>query len=303
MPRRNDSVRIKVKVIRSKIHEWISADEKISLPKLVKEFGAVNFSKSWKIAKTIYKKTTPDWGKPTRKVSPETNTNFRKSNVRHKKFQKQSPSVQDLGIPSIREDVRHKEFQKLWPSAQDSGISSIRKQPPKSNTIMAKHQENKKKEYHKVSASSPKAKPSASSKVKPSASSWKIEPNSSVHVSESEVESTASSSEAETSTSSSEAESSTSSSEAESSTSSSESEDELSTSSAESETEKSGSEQEIYEVERIVRRRKKRGVWMYRVKWKGFDTKENTWEPEENLTSCKEMLENFLKNCTRRQRS
>lgn len=295
MPRRNDSVRIKVKAIRSTIHKWIAAGEKISLPKLVKEFGAVNFSKSWKIAKTIYKKTTPDWGKPKRKVSPETNTNFRKNNVRHKKSQKHPPSVQDLGIPSIREDVRHKEFQKLWPSAQDSGISSMREQHPKSNTIVAEYQEKKKKEYHKVSASLPKAKPSASS--------LKIELNSSVNFPESEVESTASSSEAESSTSSSEAESSTSSSEAESSTSSSESEDESSTSSAESETEISESEEEIYEVERIVRRRKKRGVWMYRVKWKGFDTKENTWEPEENLTSCKEMLENFLKNCTRRQRS
>jgi len=253
--RMKEPVRIKVKDIRSMIHNWILAGEKIALHRLVKEFGPANFSKSWKIAKTIYKKTTPNWGIPRREVSPETNTNFGKNNERPKEFQKQSPSVQAMVSPSIRE------------------------QHPKSNTIKAEHQENQKKEHHTVKASTSKAEPSAYSVEEVS--------DSSEDSSESEAESSSSSSESET----------------ESSTSSSESESESSSSSTESETELSESEEEIYEVERIVRRRKKRGVWMYRVKWKGFDAKENTWEPEENLTSCKEMLENFLKNCTRRQRS
>jgi len=254
--KRKEAVGIRVKEIRSRIHKWISAGEKISFVRLVKEFGPANFSKTWKIAKTKYKKTTPNWGIPKREVSPETNTHFCKNNERRKEFQKLPPSAQNMGIPSLQE------------------------QHPKSNTIIkAEHQEYKKKEYHRVSASSRKAEPSAYSVEEVSDSSEKS--------SESESESSSSSEESET----------------ESSTSSSESEAESSTSSAESETALSESEEEIYEVEKIVRRRKKRGVWMYRVKWKGFDAKENTWEPEENLTSCKEMLENFLKNCTRRQRS
>jgi len=253
--KRKETVSIKVKEMRSRIYKWILAGEKISLHRLVKEFGPANFSKSWKIAKTIYKVTIPNWGIPKREVSPETNSNIRKNNERGKEFKKLSPSAQKMGIPSLRE------------------------QHPKSNTIKTEHQESKKKEYHTVPVSSRKAEPSAYSVEEVS--------DSSVDSSESESESSSSSEESVT----------------ESSTSSSESEAESSIFSSESETDLSESEEEIYEVERIVRRRKKRGVWMYRVKWKGFDTKDNTWEPEENLTCCKEMLENFLKNCTRRQRS
>lgn len=29
------------------------------------------------------------------------------------------------------------------------------------------------------------------------------------------------------------------------------------------------------------------------IKWKGFPSENNTWEPKENLTECEEMLENF----------
>ena len=38
-----------------------------------------------------------------------------------------------------------------------------------------------------------------------------------------------------------------------------------------------------YEVEKILRKRVKKGTTQYLVKWKGYSSSENTWEPTENL--------------------
>ena len=32
----------------------------------------------------------------------------------------------------------------------------------------------------------------------------------------------------------------------------------------------------------------------YKVRWKGFSSDDDTWEPEENLTGCHELLTKFL---------
>lgn len=61
-------------------------------------------------------------------------------------------------------------------------------------------------------------------------------------------------------------------------------------------------EDEVYEVEGIVKRKRQQGKWLYLVKWKGYDDAQNTWEPVENLSSCRELLEEFLKKCTTVQR-
>lgn len=37
----------------------------------------------------------------------------------------------------------------------------------------------------------------------------------------------------------------------------------------------------------------------YCVKWKGFPTAQNTWEPESHLTGCAHLLENFKKQSGR----
>jgi histone-lysine N-methyltransferase SUV39H len=51
-----------------------------------------------------------------------------------------------------------------------------------------------------------------------------------------------------------------------------------------------------YEVERIVDHRKvQNGRIHYLVKWKDWPKESNTWEPEENLTNCKQMLINYNK--------
>lgn len=42
-------------------------------------------------------------------------------------------------------------------------------------------------------------------------------------------------------------------------------------------------DQEEYEVEAIVGHRKQRGGISYRIKWKGYSSAENTWEPEDML--------------------
>lgn len=41
-------------------------------------------------------------------------------------------------------------------------------------------------------------------------------------------------------------------------------------------------EDDEYEVEKIVGRRKRKGKFEYRVKWKGYPSSSNTWQPRDN---------------------
>lgn len=60
---------------------------------------------------------------------------------------------------------------------------------------------------------------------------------------------------------------------------------------------------EMYEVEKIVTSRiNKKGIWVpnpgkkeYLIKWVGYDSSQNTWEPERNLVNVKDLLEEFEK--------
>lgn len=59
----------------------------------------------------------------------------------------------------------------------------------------------------------------------------------------------------------------------------------------------------MYEVEKIVTSRiNKKGIWVpisgkkeYLIKWVGYDSNQNTWEPERNLVNVKDLLEEFEK--------
>ena len=51
--------------------------------------------------------------------------------------------------------------------------------------------------------------------------------------------------------------------------------------------------EELYEVEKILKRRVVKGKFQYLVKWKNYSNEENTWEPESNLTNCKELILEF----------
>jgi hypothetical protein len=48
-----------------------------------------------------------------------------------------------------------------------------------------------------------------------------------------------------------------------------------------------------YEVEQILDDKRVSGKLYYLVKWKGYDTLENTWEPIENLTGCHQLVQQY----------
>ena len=48
-----------------------------------------------------------------------------------------------------------------------------------------------------------------------------------------------------------------------------------------------------FEVEKIVAKRKFGRQWKYRVKWKGYPSRQNTWEPKSSLTHCADAIADF----------
>ncbi|CAH3121067.1 unnamed protein product [Pocillopora meandrina] len=50
---------------------------------------------------------------------------------------------------------------------------------------------------------------------------------------------------------------------------------------------------DIYEVERILEAKKKDGRVIYKVRWEGYGSEEDSWEPSENLLTCQELVERY----------
>lgn len=48
-----------------------------------------------------------------------------------------------------------------------------------------------------------------------------------------------------------------------------------------------------YEVEKILKQKRVNGQPFYLVKWKGYDTSENTWEPIANLKGCHQAMQEY----------
>ncbi|XP_030630329.1 chromodomain Y-like protein isoform X2 [Chanos chanos] len=60
--------------------------------------------------------------------------------------------------------------------------------------------------------------------------------------------------------------------------------------------------EELYEVERIVGKRKnKKGKTEYLVRWRGYGFEGDTWEPESHLTSCIEFIHDFNRQHSERR--
>ncbi|QRW19809.1 Retrotransposable element Tf2 protein [Rhizoctonia solani] len=53
--------------------------------------------------------------------------------------------------------------------------------------------------------------------------------------------------------------------------------------------------EEEYKVEGITDTEECNGKWYFRVKWKGYSSEENTWEPKENLKNTKIFLKKYKK--------
>ena len=58
-------------------------------------------------------------------------------------------------------------------------------------------------------------------------------------------------------------------------------------------TENTENEEQLYEVERILNRKKIKGKYKYLIKWKGYSMKECTWEPLSSLKNIKDYVEQF----------
>ena len=50
---------------------------------------------------------------------------------------------------------------------------------------------------------------------------------------------------------------------------------------------------EKWEVEKILNKKKMRGVEKYLIQWKGFMAEGDTWERKENLKNAEELIEEF----------
>ena len=50
---------------------------------------------------------------------------------------------------------------------------------------------------------------------------------------------------------------------------------------------------EEWEVEKVLNKKKMRGVEKYLVRWKGFTAEGDTWERRENLKNAEELIEEF----------
>ena len=49
----------------------------------------------------------------------------------------------------------------------------------------------------------------------------------------------------------------------------------------------------LFEIEKIIAKKYIRGKKYYFVKWKGYSSDENTWEPEKNFSQAKELVKAF----------
>ena len=52
-------------------------------------------------------------------------------------------------------------------------------------------------------------------------------------------------------------------------------------------------EYENFQAQRILQKKVEKGDIVYKVKWMGYPVEEATWEPEEHMIDCKEIIDEF----------
>ena len=63
------------------------------------------------------------------------------------------------------------------------------------------------------------------------------------------------------------------------------------------------SDGETFEVEKIVAKRKRQGRIEFLVKWRGYNSDENSWEPKANLAGCADAIRKFNRHEKEMQKS
>ena len=63
------------------------------------------------------------------------------------------------------------------------------------------------------------------------------------------------------------------------------------------------SEGDYYKVEKIIEKRLFGNGWKYLIKWEGYPSTQNSWEPLENMNGCDEILEEFERKLKERKTS
>ena len=63
--------------------------------------------------------------------------------------------------------------------------------------------------------------------------------------------------------------------------------------------------EEEYEVEKVIDAKQigKKKKWHYLIKWKGYPTSDNSWEPEDNIQGSKELIEGVLEKESRTKKT
>jgi hypothetical protein len=59
--------------------------------------------------------------------------------------------------------------------------------------------------------------------------------------------------------------------------------------------------EDVYEVEDVIGHRRYRGRVEYKIRWKGFSDKDDTWEPHENLSDAMELVVQFTNRQKQKQ--
>ncbi|XP_023223093.1 M-phase phosphoprotein 8-like isoform X1 [Centruroides sculpturatus] len=62
-------------------------------------------------------------------------------------------------------------------------------------------------------------------------------------------------------------------------------------------------EKDVYEVEAITGMKELNGKMYYKVRWTGYHVKESTWEPQENLLTCMDMVETYVQSRVAKQKA